>query len=75
MFDRVLNAPPVRNFFASLITLKVRPSPSKEICFICFNESPSKVMKNAFYFILKALFVLKISKFLSGLFGHVEKTT
>ena len=26
--------------------------------FICFNESPSKVMKNAFYFILKALFIL-----------------
>ena len=27
---------------------------------ICFNDSPSKIMKNAFYFILKALFVLKI---------------
>ena len=32
---------------------------------ICFNERPSKMMKNAFYFILKALFVLKIFKFLS----------
>ena len=31
-------------------------------------------MKNAFYLILKALFVLKIFKFLSWLFGHVEKT-
>ena len=33
-------------------------------------------MKNAFYFILKALFILKIfiSKFLSSLFSHVEKT-
>ena len=31
-------------------------------------------MKNAFYFILKALFVLKIFKFLSWLFGHAEKT-
>ena len=30
-------------------------------------------MKNTFYFILKALFVLKIFKFLSRLFGHVEK--
>ena len=30
-------------------------------------------MKNAFYFILKAPFVLKIFKFLSRLFGHVEK--
>ena len=27
--------------------------------------SPSKIMKNAFYFTLKALFVLKIFKFLS----------
>ena len=42
-------------------------------CFISFNDSPSKIMKNAFYFILKALFVLKIFKFLSWLFGHVEK--
>ena len=31
------------------------------------------MMKNAFYFILKALFVLKIFKFLSWLFGHVGK--
>ena len=30
-------------------------------------------MKNAFYFILKVLFVLKIFKFLPLLFGHVEK--
>ena len=43
-------------------------------CFIWFNESPSKMMKNAFYFILKALFVYKIFKFLSSLFGHCEKT-
>ena len=30
------------------------------------------MMKNAFYFILKALFVLKIFKCFSWLFGHVE---
>ena len=29
------------------------------------NESPLKMMENTFYFILKALFVLKIFKFLS----------
>ena len=29
------------------------------------TESPLKVMKNAFYFILKALFVIKIFQFLS----------
>ena len=33
-------------------------------------ESHLKIMKNVFYFILKALFVLKIFKFLFWLFGH-----
>ena len=56
-----------------MIYFKVGLSPSKKICVICFIESPLKVMKNAFYFILKALFVLKIFKFLSRLFGHVGK--
>ena len=36
-------------------------------------ESPLKKMKNAFYFTLKAPFVLKIFKFLSRFFGHVGK--
>ena len=45
----------------------------KRFFFICFNESLLKMMKNALYFILKALFVLKIFKFFSGLFGHGEK--
>ena len=31
------------------------------------NESPSKMMKNAFYFTIKTLFVLKVFKFLSWL--------
>ena len=31
------------------------------------------MMENAFYFILKVLFFLKIFKFLSWLFGNVEK--
>ena len=37
------------------------------------TESPFKMMKNAFSFMLKAPFVLKISKFFSYLFGHIEK--
>ena len=37
------------------------------------NESPLKVTKNAFYFTLKALFVLKIFMFLSWIFGQVYK--
>ena len=36
-------------------------------------ESSLKMMKNAFYFTSKALFVLKIFKFLSWLFGLVAK--
>ena len=40
---------------------------------ICFIESPLKVMKNVFYFILRALLVLKIFKLLSRRFGHLEK--
>ena len=39
-----------------------------------FIGIPLKVMKNALYFILKAVFVLKIFKFLSWISGHVEKT-
>ena len=52
--------------------LKLDCNPQKNIC---FNDSPSKMMKNAFYFILKALFVLKIFKLLSWLFRYVEKMT
>ena len=48
---------------------------SKKFFTICINDSPSQMMKNAFYFILKALFLFKIFIFLSWLFGHVEKTT
>ena len=33
-------------------------SPSKKYCVIFFIESPLKLMGNAFYFILKALFIL-----------------
>ena len=48
-------------------------SPSKKIV-LYPSESPLKKMKNAFYLILKALFVLKIFKFLFCLFGHGERT-
>ena len=54
--------------------LKVGLSPSKKICVICLIERPLKMMENAFYIILKALFVLKIFKFLSRLFGYVGET-
>ena len=52
---------------------KVESSPSRKNCFICFNESPLKMIKNAFYFILKALFILKIFKLFVLTFAHVKK--
>ena len=36
-------------------------------------KTPLKKMKNSFYFVLKALFVLDIVTFLSLHFGYVEK--
>ena len=36
--------------------IKFGLSPSKIRFFICFNESPVKMMKNVFHFILKAFF-------------------
>ena len=54
---------------------KIGLSASKKGFLICFNDSPSKMMKNAFYFILKAAFVPKIFKSLSWIFGYLEKTT
>ena len=38
------------------------------------TESPLKIMKNAFYFTSKALFILKIFNFLSWLFWSCSKT-
>ena len=37
------------------------------------NESPLKMTKNAFYFILKVLLNLKIFNFFLN-YGHIEKT-
>ena len=51
-----------------------RLSPFEKNFVVCFIESPLKVMKNAFYFISKAVFVLKIFGFISSFFSHVEKT-
>ena len=66
---------PNGRYLENLILLKVVKvglSPSKNFCVICFIESPLKMIKNSF-FILKALFVLQIFKFLSWLFSHVGK--
>ena len=51
---------------------KVGLSPSKKVGFICFNESLLKMMNNAFYFILKALLVTKLT-FCLDFYGHAWK--
>ena len=51
--------------FQSWCNLEVGPSPLTQI--IYFNKSSLKMMKNVFYLFLKALFVLKIFKFLPWL--------
>ena len=50
------------------------PLPQKFVL-IASLKNPSKTDKKIFYFILKALFVLKIFKFLSWLFGHLGIAT
>ena len=49
------------------------PPPQKNHL-IAPKKSPVKIVKNTFYFILKALFVFKMFKVLSWLFRDVEKT-
>ena len=63
-----------KNIQLMLEFLKVRLSTSKRKLFICLDEGPLKMMKNTIHFILKALIILEIFKFLSCFFGHVEKT-
>ena len=48
----------------SYLLFEVRLSFSEKIRFICFNEKHLRMMKIAFYFVLKAVFVFKIFKFL-----------
>ena len=50
---------------------KAELSALKKVGFICFSER--LLIKNAFYFTLKTLFVLKIFNFCTDFFGHVGK--
>ena len=52
--------------------VKVGLSPSKETALFAWFKALQND-EECFCFILKVLFVLKIFKFLSWLFGHVEK--
>ena len=52
------------SFEIDISDLKVGHSPIKKVDFICFNGRPLKIMTNASYFILTALFVLTIFTYL-----------
>ena len=68
-----------KKFIASLIVsiyisiIKSDSHPPKKVAFVSFNESLSKMMKNAFCCMSKALFVLKVLAFLSRLFWFCRK--
>ena len=46
---------------------------SINVDFIFFNENLLEMMNNSFYFILKAIWLLKYSNFYPYFFGHVGK--
>ena len=46
-----------------LISIKVGLSPSERPVIIYLNESPLKMLKNVFYFMLKAVLVFEIYTF------------
>ena len=63
---------PIDKFkFYKYIKVKLSPSKKKFFFFVQFNGSSLKIMKNAFYFVLKALFVPEIFKILSRCFGPI----
>ena len=55
------------------IHTEIRTLTLQKEMYFCFIERPLKIMKTALYFILKSLFVLKILKLLSWIFGHAGK--
>ena len=59
-------------WFSVIFLLCIKFQLLKSDCFICFNESHLKMMKNTFYFILKVFPVLTVFKFLSRVFYHVK---
>ena len=62
------NAPQEITISPALVLLTLLPS---KRFFFYFNKNPIKIMKNALYFILEALFVLTTLRLLPYLFGHV----
>ena len=73
-FGLVLDVEGVGRRKVQIMDSNVVLSPPPKICFICLNKSPLELMKNAFHFTLKDLFIAKIFKPLPRLFNYVEKT-
>ena len=59
--------------YRNIWIISIRTHTFQKVVFVDLNESPLKMMKNAFYFMLKALLFLEIFTFLYWLFGYVEK--
>ena len=62
--------------FPPLLNKNLKPGPQlpKKLFYLLRRISPLKLMKNAFYFILKTLLIFMIFKFLTCIIGYVEKT-
>ena len=54
---------PFQSFQEQFLYLKVKSAIFLTVCFVCLKESTFERRKNAFYFTLKALFILEIIKF------------
>ena len=54
----------LKNIEGKNIVLLKLDFPLPKNCVVCIIESPLKIMKNAFYFMLKALLILMIFNFL-----------
>ena len=59
----------LEDLFYAFDFLKLHSHLPKRFCVICLIESPLEVMKNAFYFILKAPFVLRYLSFVTTLWS------
>ena len=68
--DFIWNTKIIKSLLGKIVRLKGTLSSLRQVL---ATESPLKMMKNALYFTLTVLFVLKMFKFLSWIFHHVEK--
>ena len=64
----------VKSHESALLIANIVKSTVSGLTQVLATKSPWRMMKNAFYYILKALFVVKMFKSSSWLFGHAEKT-